>query len=61
MAPFPWDAALHAGLHLLRLKPRVFWRLTPMELAAMTGAFSPPGGRIGRATLQDLMRAFPDG
>jgi uncharacterized phage protein (TIGR02216 family) len=57
---FPWDAVLDAGLCRLRLPPERFWTLSLVEFAAMTGAFAarPPG--FGRASLEDLMRAFPD-
>ena len=37
--PFPWDAAMAAGLGTLRLAPRDFWSMTPRELdAALRGA-----------------------
>jgi len=52
---------MHAGLGLLRLDPDDFWRLSPREFAAMTGAFAPAAPRLARAGLETLMRAFPDG
>ncbi|MFC3165017.1 rcc01693 family protein [Ciceribacter thiooxidans] len=58
---FPWRAAMHAGLGLLRLDPDDFWRLSPREFAAMTGAFAPAAPRLARAGLETLMQAFPDG
>ncbi|MDI6834591.1 MAG: phage tail assembly chaperone [Rhizobiaceae bacterium] len=58
---FPWRAAMHAGLGLLRLDPDDFWRLSPREFAAITGAFAPAAPRLARAGLEALMLAFPDG
>ncbi len=57
---FPWRAAMHAGLGLLRLDPDEFWRLSPREFAAATGAFAPAAPRLARAGLEALMRRFPD-
>lgn len=57
---FPWTAALHAGLHLLRLDPTLFWRLTPIEFAAMTGRLAPRAARFERQALNALMHAYPD-
>ncbi|MGU3536712.1 phage tail assembly chaperone [Methylobacterium sp. A54F] len=34
---FPWDAALHLGLHRLGWRPRDFWAATPRELIAAAG------------------------
>ncbi|MFB9951342.1 rcc01693 family protein [Rhizobium puerariae] len=59
--PFPWEAAMHAGFCLLRLPPRDFWMLTPVEFLAMTGGLRPRGGAMERAGLEALMKAFPDG
>lgn len=59
-AAFPWERALHAGLCRLRLAPADFWKLTPREFAAMTGAFAPRPVRLDRAGLNALMHAFPD-
>lgn len=57
--PFPWGAALHFGLGLLRLPPAVFWALSLRELAALGGTMRPPDG-MDRATLAALMRRWPD-
>ncbi|MHA7970331.1 rcc01693 family protein [Rhizobium sp. CAU 1783] len=57
---FPWDAVLDAGLCRLRLHPERFWTLSLVEFAAMTGAFAARPPVLGRASLEDLMRAFPD-
>ncbi len=61
--PFPWDAAMTAGLGMLRLAPDDFWSMTPRELdAAMRGAFgvvvTQPA--MTRSDLAALMAAFPD-
>ncbi|MEO2039912.1 rcc01693 family protein [Martelella sp. FLE1502] len=58
--PFPWRAAIHTGLCTLRLSPDAFWALSPMEFAAMAGAFAPAEGYPTRAALDDLMTRFPD-
>jgi uncharacterized phage protein (TIGR02216 family) len=53
---FPWREAIHAGLCLLRLAPRNFWALTPIEFHAITGGLSP---RFD-LPLKDLMARYPD-
>ena len=58
---FPWDAAMAAGLGLLRLSPAHFWAMTPRELERALSAFAGPRREPpGRAALEALMRAFPD-
>ncbi|KGD85807.1 hypothetical protein JL39_26740 [Rhizobium sp. YS-1r] len=59
--PFPWETVMHAGLCLLRLVPRDFWALTPVEFFAMTGGLRSRGAAMERAGLESLMREFPDG
>lgn len=59
--PFPWDDVIHVGLGLLRLSPRDFWAMTPVEFAAAAGlsrraSALPPT----RADLSMLMNEFPD-
>jgi uncharacterized phage protein (TIGR02216 family) len=49
------------GLGLLRLSPKAFWAMTPLEFERAAsvlrqGACGPPA----RADLAELMRAFPD-
>lgn len=57
---FPWDAVIHVGLCLLRLSPRDFWALTPVEFFAMAGGARPREAMMARDGLEALMRAFPD-
>lgn len=54
--PFPWRQVLHAGFFLLRLPPRDFWALTPLEFHAMTGGYLP---RFS-LPLKELMEKYPD-
>jgi uncharacterized phage protein (TIGR02216 family) len=61
--PFPWDAAMTAGLGTLRLAPDEFWAMTPRELdAALRGALGPVAlpPAMARSDLTALMAAFPD-
>jgi len=59
--PFPWAHAIGFGLGVLRLAPKDFWAMTPRELAfaisAARGSVSEP---MDRASLDELMSAFPD-
>jgi uncharacterized phage protein (TIGR02216 family) len=57
--PFPWGAALHFGLGLLRLSPKTFWSLTMRELMALGGALR-PADALDRAALAALMQRWPD-
>lgn len=57
--PFPWGAALHFGLGLLRLAPASFWLLTPRELMALTGGMRLPAAP-DRVRLTELMNQWPD-
>jgi uncharacterized phage protein (TIGR02216 family) len=62
MSAFPWDAAMRLGFGMLRLSSKVFWGLTPRELAAAFEAQS--GARPGapdRDRLKQMMERFPDG
>ncbi len=60
-APFPWKAALQAGLCRLRLDPATFWAMTPVELAIAAGVDGHAGGGApGRQALEALMLRFPD-
>jgi uncharacterized phage protein (TIGR02216 family) len=57
--PFPWGAALHFGLGLLRLAPASFWAMSISELMAMSGGLRPVE-TIDRARLNTLMDEWPD-
>jgi uncharacterized phage protein (TIGR02216 family) len=48
---------MEAGLGRLKLAPKEFWAATPREIA---GAFARPAQPLARATLDELMRIFPD-
>ena len=57
---FDWPALMRLGLTRLGLTPGDFWALTPAELMVMLGkdgATAP----LGRARLEELAQAFPDG
>jgi uncharacterized phage protein (TIGR02216 family) len=59
---FPWQAAFVFGFAVMRLSPQEFWAMTPRELAAAMRAFghgvhAPPG----RAEMEKMIQAFPDG
>jgi uncharacterized phage protein (TIGR02216 family) len=61
MTPFPWREAIGFGLGVLRLPPDAFWRMTPRELACAVAAVrGPQAAPPDRATLDQLMRRFPD-
>ena len=52
---------MRLGFGVLRLSSDVFWRMTPRELKhAADGMFGRGGATPTRASLDDLMRAFPD-
>ena len=56
---FDWPALMQAGLRGLGLRPAEFWALTPAELQFLLG----PGtaaAPMGRARLDELLRAHPD-
>ncbi len=61
-APFPWREAMAFAFGILRLSPAQFWAMTPRELAcaieAVRGREPAP---MQRATLEHLMKSFPDG
>jgi uncharacterized phage protein (TIGR02216 family) len=54
-----WSGLMRLGLHELRLTPREFWALTPMELLVMSGRDTGalPMTRDGLAALS---RLYPD-
>jgi uncharacterized phage protein (TIGR02216 family) len=59
MSGLDWPGLMRAGMGELRLRPDVFWRLTPVELRIMLGVdrATPP---LTRARLGELAAAFPD-
>jgi uncharacterized phage protein (TIGR02216 family) len=57
--PFPWGAALHFGLGLLRLTPHTFWMLSVREFLALGDGTRPNSG-LDRRGLEALMRQWPD-
>ena len=49
------------GFGVLRHSARDFWAMTPHELHyAAEGVYGKRTGALGRNTLAELMRAFPD-
>lgn len=61
MPAFPWDDVMAIGFGLLRLSPKTFWSMTPIEFERASAALSRGRGMPpARADLAALMRAFPD-
>ena len=54
-----WRGLMKAGIGGLRLIPREFWALTPVELQLMLGLTGTPAPML-RAQLDELLAAFPD-
>jgi uncharacterized phage protein (TIGR02216 family) len=64
MAEFAETASRLAGAVALLLgwRPHEFWRATPAELAAVLAAMrGEAAAEFGRADLERLMEAYPDG
>jgi len=61
--PFPWAEALAIGLGVLRLSPRDFWAMTPVELARAIAGLNGgmPAAPMSRGSLDALIARFPDG
>lgn len=57
---FDWAAMMRIGFHHLRLNPRDFWALTPLEFLVLLGLEGGPPP-MARARLEELSRDFPDG
>ncbi|HZQ11462.1 MAG TPA: rcc01693 family protein [Pseudolabrys sp.] len=57
---FPWREAIGFGLGVLKLAPREFWRMTPRELAYAIEAVRGRAAPIDRASLNEMMKRFPD-
>ncbi|TQM94290.1 rcc01693 family protein [Roseinatronobacter monicus] len=59
MSALDWPALMRLGLRELRLTPRDFWALTPVELMIMAGLEGAPGP-LTRARLNELAARYPD-
>jgi uncharacterized phage protein (TIGR02216 family) len=59
MTRIDWAGLMRAGLGELRLTPREFWQLSPVELRIMLGADA-TRAPLTRARLEELAAAFPD-
>jgi len=57
---FPWDDVMSVGLGLLRLSPKAFWAMTPIEFERAARPFSRRHTAPDRTDLANLMRVFPD-
>ena len=59
---FPWAEAMAIGLGVLRLPPRDFWAMTPVEfgraVSGLTGAAA--DAPMSRESFNALMARFPD-
>lgn len=60
MKPIPWDDLIRLGLVELRLRPDVFWDLTPAELILIAGLGADEARSISRQGFDALMQKFPD-
>jgi uncharacterized phage protein (TIGR02216 family) len=54
MTRFPWGELMQLGLHVLKLPPEHFWRMTMRELIC------PRSTALTQARLEELMQKFPD-
>jgi uncharacterized phage protein (TIGR02216 family) len=55
---FPWAEAMSLGLGLLRLTPKGFWSMSPIELAHAAGLFA--ASAPDRSALDTMMARFPE-
>lgn len=61
-APFlDWPGLMRLGLHGMGLRPAEFWALTPAELVMMLGLERAESATMGRARLNEMIAAYPDG
>jgi uncharacterized phage protein (TIGR02216 family) len=51
---------LNCGLHLLRLPPREFWALTPIEFSIMAYGIRSHSDGLPKDALLRLSQLFPD-
>ncbi|MGV6847181.1 MAG: rcc01693 family protein [Marinibacterium sp.] len=61
MSRLDWPAMMRAGMTGLGLRPAEFWALTPAELRLMLGQGATGAAPMGRAGLDALLAAYPDG
>ncbi|MEM8582065.1 MAG: rcc01693 family protein [Pseudomonadota bacterium] len=60
MNHFDWPGLMRVGFKGLGLRPAEFWALTPVELMLLMGMDQSAEAPMGRARLEELIRAFPD-
>ncbi|MDJ0859374.1 MAG: phage tail assembly chaperone [Dinoroseobacter sp.] len=60
MTRLDWPGLMRVGLKELGLSPGAFWALTPVELMILLGVDESSDAPLGRARLEELIRAFPD-
>ncbi|MEM1428778.1 MAG: phage tail assembly chaperone [Pseudomonadota bacterium] len=59
-AGLDWPGLMRLGLGELRLHPKVFWAMTPVEFAVFSGRDLAGGGAMTRLSLAALERRYPD-
>lgn len=59
MTRMDWPGLLRLGLERLQLRPKAFWRLTPIELRLMLGE-AVGAAPLSRKRLAELAAEFPD-
>ena len=57
---FDWPGLIRLGLFQLRLRPKDFWDLTPMELMVCAGLESEQATFLGRQGFEVLAALYPD-
>ena len=55
-----WIGLMRLGLSELRLRPKDFWDLTPVELLMVLGQIKGQGAVLGRQRLEELIAQYPD-
>jgi len=59
-AGLDWGGLMRLGLGELRLRPRDFWAMTPVEFALFSGRDLAGRGPMTRLSLDALERRYPD-
>jgi uncharacterized phage protein (TIGR02216 family) len=54
-----WAGLMQVGLFQLKLSPKEFWQLTPLELRVMLGV-DQTAAPLTRSGLEELSKSFPD-